>query len=404
MAGDYFNEFLLDDFNTLDQQLGGDQWLQRKEELQEQQQSRDESASEIEDEDSDSDGSSGRATYDRKRRKESKKERLERVKEEYSRKPFISVGSDKVLQRQKRIKELLKKKHEDLEEVRDGLAGGTPGITQLVEQNEATTMPMSSMGGVKGFVTKSAVKTEKEEDGDTEVTLDPVIELTNKKGDKYVLPDLPYEYGDLEPHIDAQTMELHHSAHHKSYVDGLNDAFKALEEARKDKKAEVKGILDSISFNGSGHVLHSVFWKILTPEGEGKPNKKLEVSAAIDECFGSFKEFKNVFAQACKTVHGSGWGILAVNPLSQCLYVLQAEKHNNGTVWGVKPILPIDVWEHAYYLNYQNDRAAYVDAVLDNCINWEMVNALYLRAVNSDMEVEVDAAEEEVKVEETEEE
>jgi Fe-Mn family superoxide dismutase len=191
----------------------------------------------------------------------------------------------------------------------------------------------------------------------------------------FVLPKLDYAYNALEPHIDAQTMELHHSKHHQGYVNGLNKAMEMLEEVRETgDTALVKHWSRELAFHGSGHFLHTIFWKNMSPKGGGTPSGAL--AKAIDRDFGGFDKFKVHFAAASKAVEGSGWGILAYHPVARKLMVLQAEKHHNLTVQGVLPLLVIDVWEHAYYLRYQNKRADYIEAFF-NVINWDDVATRY---------------------------
>jgi len=191
---------------------------------------------------------------------------------------------------------------------------------------------------------------------------------------EYALQPLPYGYDALEPHIDAQTMKLHHDMHHAGYVQGLNGAIKALEEVRKDGSAEalakVRELTDLLAFNGSGHTLHTVFWNNMGSGGGGTPKNAL--AKDIDRDFGSFDGFQKQFSKAAASVQGSGWGILAWEPLSGRMLVLAAEKHQNWTMWGAVPLLVIDVWEHAYYLKYQNKRGEYVSAFW-NVVNWDNV-------------------------------
>jgi Fe-Mn family superoxide dismutase len=194
---------------------------------------------------------------------------------------------------------------------------------------------------------------------------------------EYTLAPLPYPADALEPHIDAQTMTLHHDKHHASYVKGLNDALAKLAEARKGGKdspglAEIRGATDALSFHGSGHTLHTIFWNSMKKAGGGEP--KGAIATAIAQDFGNFAAFQAQFSQASKTVQGSGWGILAWEPLSGRLIVLATEKHQNQTMYGCVPLLVLDVWEHAYYLKYQNNRGGYVDAFW-NVINWENVDS-----------------------------
>ena len=194
---------------------------------------------------------------------------------------------------------------------------------------------------------------------------------------EYKLPPLPYAADALEPHIDAQTMTLHHGKHHASYVKGLNDAITKLEAARQGGATSagleaIRDLTDSLAFNGSGHVLHCVFWENMKKGGGGEPKGAIAKQIAGD--FGSFANFQAHFATASKKVQGSGWGILAWEPLSRRLIVLGAEKHQNLTMFGCIPLLVLDVWEHAYYLKYQNNRGGYVDA-FGNVVNWENVDS-----------------------------
>jgi len=185
------------------------------------------------------------------------------------------------------------------------------------------------------------------------------------------LPPLPYAYEALEPHIDAQTMKLHHDLHHKSYVDGLNKAEQMLAQARQDGDLSlVKHWEREAAFHGSGHLLHTIFWKNLAPAGKGgggEPGGDLK--RQIDADFGSFDGFHKHFSAAATQVEGSGWGILAFRPFDAKLVILTAEKHQNLTQWGVVPLLVLDVWEHAYYLTYQNRRAEYVKHAFE-IFNW----------------------------------
>lgn len=194
----------------------------------------------------------------------------------------------------------------------------------------------------------------------------------------YELPQLPYAYNALEPVIDEQTMRLHHDKHHAAYVKGLNQAEEMLIAARKSGDyALVKHWEREAAFNGSGHVLHNLFWTNLSPEGGGEPASKL--ADGIRKEWGSFETFKREFSAAAKAVEGGGWGILAYNNSLRRLLVLQAEKHQNLTIWGSVPLLVVDVWEHAYYLKYQNNRGEYVDNLF-KIFNWKEVESRYLAA------------------------
>ncbi|MEJ2336797.1 MAG: superoxide dismutase [Gemmatimonadales bacterium] len=189
----------------------------------------------------------------------------------------------------------------------------------------------------------------------------------------YQLPDLPYAYDALEPYIDEQTMRLHHDIHHQGYVDGANRALEKLAEARESEDyGAIKAISRNFSFNLSGHVLHSIFWPNMAPEAEtGDPSWSLEQRVKTD--FGSLEGLKAQFSAAAKAVEGSGWAILAWEPQGECLVVLQVEKHQNLGAQGVFPMLVLDVWEHAYYLRYQNKRGEYVDNWW-RVVNWSDVS------------------------------
>lgn len=195
---------------------------------------------------------------------------------------------------------------------------------------------------------------------------------------KHKLPPLPYSYDALEPIIGAETIRIHHNHHHKAYVEGLNKAELALVEARKSNDfAFVKYWEGELAFNGSGHILHSIYWTVMAPEEfESEPGRY--TSKEINKYFGSFDAFIEQFAIAATRVEASGWGILVWNPAWKHLEILTAEKHQNLTQWGAVPILVIDVWEHAYYLDYQYKREAYVREWL-KIINWvEVENRLIL--------------------------
>lgn len=182
------------------------------------------------------------------------------------------------------------------------------------------------------------------------------------------LPPLPYDYNALEPHFDEQTMRLHHSKHHQAYVTGLNNAELKLKEAReKSDFALVKHWERELAFHGAGHFLHCIFWENMSPKGGGKPSGSL--AKAIDTNFGSFDAFWGQFKAAAAAVEGSGWALLVKNTVTGALDILTAEKHQDLGQWVVTPLLVLDVWEHAYYLKHQNNRAGYIDA-FQNIINW----------------------------------
>ncbi|ACA46025.1 superoxide dismutase [Clostridium botulinum] len=195
----------------------------------------------------------------------------------------------------------------------------------------------------------------------------------------HTLPNLNYDYNALEPHYDEQTLKIHHDIHHKAYVDGLNKAEQKLQQARESGDfALIKHWEKEIAFHGSGHILHTLFWENMAPNGNLNP----EGSAIerIKQDFGDYEKFKKQFTEAAIAVEGSGWTILAWNPMFQKLVILQAEKHQNLTQWGVVPLLILDLWEHAYYLKYQNRRAEFINAWW-NIVNWDIVNTRYDNAI-----------------------
>ncbi len=195
---------------------------------------------------------------------------------------------------------------------------------------------------------------------------------------KHQLPDLPYAYDALEPHYEERTLRLHHDAHHKAYVDGLNNAEAKLKEAReKNDFSLVKHWERELAFHGSGHILHSIFWTNMAPNAGGPA--KGEIAQQIETDFGGFDAFKGQFSAAAITVEGSGWALLCWNPLFDKLEILASEKHQDLTQWGVTPLLVIDLWEHAYYLQYQNKRPAFVEAWW-NLVNWDDVNTRFSAA------------------------
>ena len=188
----------------------------------------------------------------------------------------------------------------------------------------------------------------------------------------HVLPQLPYPYESLEPYYDEQTVRIHHDMHHKAYVDGLNNAETKLAEARdKGDFSLIKHWSKELAFHGSGHILHTMFWENMKPAGGGIASGP--IAGVIIGEFGDFEQFKKQFSAAAVAVEGSGWAILCYNPGFYSLEILQVEKHQNLTQWGVVPLLVIDVWEHAYYLKYQNKRASFVEAWW-NLVNWDDVN------------------------------
>lgn len=195
-------------------------------------------------------------------------------------------------------------------------------------------------------------------------------------GDEYALPPLPYAYDALEPHIDAQTMQLHHDKHHQGYVDGLNRALQSIAELRGAEPDPVRlyALERDLSFNGGGHVLHTYFWATMKPGGGGAPQGQL--AQALTRDFGSLDAFRNYYSKVAAGVKGSGWAVLCHEPVGDRLMVFSLNEHDTKLIAGARPLLPLDVWEHAYYLKYQNKRAAYIDAWW-NVVNWAAVDAAY---------------------------
>src|ERR1051325_4225619 len=196
---------------------------------------------------------------------------------------------------------------------------------------------------------------------------------------EYVLPPLPYDKAALEPHIDAQTMEIHHDKHHAAYVAGLNTAMKELTHIREGggDAGLIKHWSREVSFHGSGHANHTLFWQMMAPAGKGgggQPSGKL--ADAINASFGAFDKFVAQFKSAATQVEGGGWAWLAYDPMSKGLVIIQEEKQQDMMLTGARPILGIDVWEHAYYLKYQNKRADYVSAFM-NVANWGFAQSLF---------------------------
>jgi superoxide dismutase, Fe-Mn family len=195
---------------------------------------------------------------------------------------------------------------------------------------------------------------------------------------QYVLPDLDFDYGALEPHISARVMELHHDKHHKTYVDGANKTLEKLEEVRESGELETIAALErDLAFNVSGHVLHSLFWQNLSPDGGGKPQG--ELAKTIERDFGSFDGFKKQLVKAAETTMGSGWAALVWDPLSARLMTAQFHDHESKGIQGSVPLLVLDAWEHAYYAQYANEKAKFFEAVW-NVWNWEDVAKRFTEA------------------------
>ncbi|MFC8192909.1 superoxide dismutase [Cellulomonas sp. NPDC057328] len=194
----------------------------------------------------------------------------------------------------------------------------------------------------------------------------------------YTLPDLPYDYAALEPHISGRIMELHHDKHHATYVAGANTALEKLAAAREaDDLAAVNLHEKNLAFNLGGHVNHSVFWQNLSPEGGDRPTG--ELAAAIDEFFGSFDAFQKHFAANAVGIQGSGWSVLAWDSVGQKLAIFQLYDQQSNFPLGVVPVVMLDMWEHAFYLDYVNVKADYVKAWW-NVVSWADAEQRFTRA------------------------
>lgn len=196
----------------------------------------------------------------------------------------------------------------------------------------------------------------------------------------YTLPELPYDYAALEPHISGKIMELHHDKHHAAYVAGANAALEALAAAREAGDLAAINLWEkNLAFNLGGHTNHSIFWKNLSPEGGDKPTG--ELAAAIDEFFGSFDKFREHFTNVALTIQGSGWAILAWDTVGKRLIIEQLYDQQGNISVALIPVLQLDMWEHAFYLDYQNVKGDYVKAFW-NIVNWADVAERFERAVS----------------------
>jgi len=202
----------------------------------------------------------------------------------------------------------------------------------------------------------------------------------------YTLPELPYAYDALEPHIDAKTMEIHHAKHHQTYINNINAGIEGTEwedlsvEELVSKANQVPEYLkNNVINNGGGHANHSLFWTVMSPSGGGNPEG--EIAQAIDKELGGFEAFKEAFTKAALTRFGSGWAWLSVAP-DQTIIIESSANQDSPLMHGNTPILGLDVWEHAYYLKYQNRRPEYIAAFF-NVVNWKEVNRRYLEALST---------------------
>ncbi|TPW76646.1 superoxide dismutase [Schumannella soli] len=196
---------------------------------------------------------------------------------------------------------------------------------------------------------------------------------------KYTLPELPYDFAALEPHISGKIMELHHDKHHATYVGGANTALEKLAEARDNGDlANVNKLEKDLAFNLGGHVNHSIFWTNLSPEGGGQP-EDADLKAAIEDGFGSFDRFQAHFTANALGIQGSGWSVLSWDPIGEQLLIQQLFDQQGNTAQGTIPIFQVDMWEHAFYLDYLNVKADYVKAIW-NIANWQNVAARFAAA------------------------
>jgi len=194
----------------------------------------------------------------------------------------------------------------------------------------------------------------------------------------YTLPDLPYDYGALEPHISGRIMELHHGKHHAAYVKGANTTLQRLHDIReKGDFAAISMLEKSLAFNVSGHVLHSVFWTNLSPDGGGEPDGQF--GDLVTETFGAFAAFRQQMTEAASTLQGSGWALASWEPVAGRIIVQQVYDHQGNHGQGTVPLLAIDGWEHAFYLQYENRKTEFFEAIW-NVVNWANVTERFERA------------------------
>ncbi len=195
-----------------------------------------------------------------------------------------------------------------------------------------------------------------------------------EKINKFTLPKLPYDYNALAPYISEQQLKLHHDKHHQAYVNGANAIFEKLDKTRNENAdTDMKALLKELSFNIGGHLLHTTFWENMAPAGKGGGKPDGAVADMIDMDFGNFERFKKEFTMAATSTEGSGWAALAVHPCIGRPLIMQIEKHNVNVYPTFNILMVLDVWEHAYYLDYKNERLKFVEAFW-NLVNWDKVN------------------------------
>ncbi|AHG03970.1 superoxide dismutase [Halobacterium sp. DL1] len=196
---------------------------------------------------------------------------------------------------------------------------------------------------------------------------------------QHELPPLPYDYDALEPHISEQVLTWHHDTHHQGYVNGLNAAEGTLAENRESGEyGSTAGALGSVTHNGSGHYLHTMFWENMSENGGGEPSG--ELADRIEEDFGSYEGWKGEFKAAASAA--GGWALLVYDPVSKQLRNLAVDKHDQGALWGSHPILALDVWEHSYYYDYGPKRGDFIDAFFE-VVDWDDVAENYQKTVSN---------------------
>jgi Fe-Mn family superoxide dismutase len=201
-----------------------------------------------------------------------------------------------------------------------------------------------------------------------------VVVISMETGKLYLLPKLPYGYRDLEPNISEAQLSIHHQRHHQAYVNGANAILQRIDKARRDgADLDIKSTLKELSFNIGGHLLHSLFWDNLAPTGTGGGKPGGVLGDKIEREFGGFERFKKEFVQTAVSVEGSGWAALTFCRQTSRPIIMQVEKHNVNVYPMFRILMVLDVWEHAYYLDYKNERAKFVDAFW-NIVNWDEVN------------------------------
>lgn len=201
----------------------------------------------------------------------------------------------------------------------------------------------------------------------------------------YVLPDLPYDYSALEPHISGKIMELHHQKHHATYVKNANSVLEQLDEARKkDDFARVSALERALAFNLSGHILHSIFWRNMTPKGGGTPQG--DFANAMQKDFGDFGRFRKQLTEVASTIMGSGWAALVWEPIGKRLLITQIYDHQSNLAQAGVPLMVLDAWEHAYYLQYQNRKTEFFEAAWQ-VWNWQDIAARYAAAFQLNIDI-----------------